>query len=73
MLCDPQNTHSVSLVADLLCFSDPSSFSRAFRREFGMRPSDVREATYAGLPPVQPEKFPLRSRVRTFNDCLRGY
>ena len=42
MLCDASNNLSIGKVAEILCFADGSSFSRAFRREFGMSPSDVR-------------------------------
>jgi AraC-like DNA-binding protein len=73
MLCDTQNDLPISRVAEMLCFADASSFARAFRCEFGISPSDVRAATYAGLPPAPPPKLPLGAGVRTFSDCLRGY
>jgi AraC-like DNA-binding protein len=50
MLSDPENTHSVVSIAGSLCFGDASSFSRAFRREFGHSPSDVKFAAMAGIP-----------------------
>jgi AraC-like DNA-binding protein len=73
MLCDASNNLSIGKVAEMLCFADGSSFSRAFRREFGMSPSDVRSMSSAGLPPA-----PTRKRAagpagaRTLSDCLRG-
>ena len=70
ILCDTQSSLSIGAVADMLCFSDASSFSRAFRREFGMSPSDVRAATQAGLPPAAPTKSPLEPGALTFRDCL---
>lgn len=72
MLCDAQNGLSIGAVADMLCFSDASSFARAFRREFGMSPTDVRAATQAGLPPAPPSKSPLEPGALTFSDCLRA-
>lgn len=72
MLCDAQNSLSIGAVADLLCFSDASSFARAFRREFGMSPTDVRAATQAGLSPAPPSKSPLGPGALTFSDCLRA-
>jgi AraC-like DNA-binding protein len=48
-LNDPSNTTPVVAIADELGMVDPSSFSRAFRRQFGISPSDVREAARAGI------------------------
>jgi AraC-like DNA-binding protein len=70
MLCNAGSNFRIAQVADLLCFADASSFSRAFRREFGMSPTDVREAASAGLPPIPPLKAKLGSGTRTFSDCL---
>jgi AraC-like DNA-binding protein len=50
-LSDPSNTKPIVAIADELGMLDPSSFSRAFRRQFGISPTDVREATRAGLAP----------------------
>ena len=50
-LNDPSNTKPVVVIADELGMVDPSSFSRAFRRQFGINPTDVREAARAGLAP----------------------
>ena len=73
MLCDVTNNLTISRVAELMCFADASSFSRAFRREFGMSPSDVRLSSSAGLPPTPAAKRVTGSALRTFNECLRGY
>jgi AraC-like DNA-binding protein len=70
MLCDATNNLPIGKVAEMLCFADPSSFSRAFRCEFGMSPSDVRAMSFAGLPPAPTPKRP--GDARTFSDCLRG-
>ncbi len=56
MLCDPSNNFPIGKVAEMLCFADGSSFSRAFRREFGMSPSDVRAGAVGGSPPMAPPK-----------------
>jgi len=72
MLCDVANNRSIGKVAEILCFADGSTFSRAFRREFGMSPSDVRAMSSSGLPPAPVPKRPERSDIpRTFSDCLR--
>jgi AraC-like DNA-binding protein len=47
-LADPSSAGSITLIAASLCFEDASSFSRAFRQEFGLNPRDVRAAAAAG-------------------------
>jgi AraC-like DNA-binding protein len=45
LLSDPLVDQPVTVIAEGLCFADTSGFSRAFRREFGASPSDVRAAS----------------------------
>lgn len=73
ILCDAGNSLPIGKIAETLCFSDASSFSRAFRREFGMSPGDVRAASHAGFPPAPVPKRVLGPGARTFTDCLRGF
>jgi AraC-like DNA-binding protein len=70
MLCDVSSALPIGKIADVLCFADASSFSRAFRREFGMSPRDVRSASQAGLPPVPPLKEVMPMSLHSFADCL---
>jgi len=42
MLSDPTVDRPIADIAEELCFADTSGFSRAFRREFGTTPGDVR-------------------------------
>ena len=71
MLCDVTNGLPIGKVAEMLCFADASTFSRAFRREFGMSPGDVRATACSGLPPA-PKPRAGSDTCRTFSDCLRG-
>jgi AraC-like DNA-binding protein len=50
-LSDPSNRKPIATIADELGLMDPSSFTRAFRRRFGISPTDAREAAQAGLIP----------------------
>jgi AraC-like DNA-binding protein len=45
LLSDPSVDRPITAIAEGLCFADTSGFSRAFRREFGTSPSDVRAAS----------------------------
>ena len=70
LLSDASNLLPVAKIAELLCFADASSFSRAFRREFGMSPSDVRAGSSGGAAPAL---MGMRHHgVQSFSDCLRG-
>jgi AraC-like DNA-binding protein len=73
LLSDVSSSLAISKVAEILCFADASTFSRAFRREFGMSPSDVRDAALAGLRPSAPSKSSNRLAVNSFSDCLRDF
>ena len=52
ILCDASNTYPIARIAEALCFADASSFTRAFRHEFGVTPREVRAASLAGQAPV---------------------
>ncbi len=71
LLSDIGNLMPIGRLAELLCFSDASAFSRAFRREFGLSPSDVRAMSLSGLPPALPSRPAEEAAIRTFSDCLR--
>jgi AraC-like DNA-binding protein len=45
LLADPSVDRPITAIAEGLCFADTSGFSRAFRRDFGASPSDVRTAS----------------------------
>ena len=70
MLSDVSNMLPIGRIAELLCFADASSFSRAFRREFGMSPRDVRAASISGFGQVVPAKAMMPDDIRCFADCL---
>ena len=72
MLSDIACLLPIGRLAELLCFSDASAFSRAFRREFGLSPSDVRAMSLSGLPPALPTRPADEAAIRTFSDTLRG-
>ncbi|MBS0639367.1 MAG: helix-turn-helix domain-containing protein [Proteobacteria bacterium] len=56
MLADPNNNTTITQIADELCFADGSGFSRAFRQEFDISPTELRIASRTGRRLVsQPE------------------
>ena len=71
-LCDTSNVLSIGDIAASLCFSDPSSFSRAFRREFGVTPTEVRGASRSGARPAKQRRNSGSQQSRMFSDCLRS-
>jgi AraC-like DNA-binding protein len=72
LLSDAANTLSICRIAEALCFADASSFSRAFRREFGMAPGDVRASSLGGLRPSASTLTGAQD-INTFADCLRYF
>jgi AraC-like DNA-binding protein len=71
LLCDVSNNLSIGKVAEMLCFADGSSFSRAFRREFGMSPSDVRSRSLVTGPQTLAPKNVEVAGVHSFSEYLR--
>jgi AraC-like DNA-binding protein len=70
-LSDSRNTQSISSMALDLCFTDSSSFSRAFRAMFGVSPGDVRAASAKlGAPHPWPPAHPAEP-CTNFGDVLR--
>jgi AraC-like DNA-binding protein len=72
LLSDVSNSQAINKVAELLCFSDASTFSRAFRQEFGVSPGDVRSAALSGVAIPQASASNLLPSGRSFSECLRG-
>jgi AraC-like DNA-binding protein len=70
ILSDPSSDKAIATIAEAFCFADASGFSRAFRQEFEMSPSDVRAATKAGARPLGRTTAIVRSN--TLNDLLRA-
>jgi AraC-like DNA-binding protein len=54
MLSDPVVDRPIVAIAEGLCFADASGFNRAFRREFGVTPSNVRASLHAAPKPRAP-------------------
>jgi AraC-like DNA-binding protein len=57
LLSDPCVKRSITAIANELCFPDSSSFGRAFRKEFGASPSDVRAASRTASMPEEPPTY----------------
>ena len=73
VLTNSATTQSISAIAEDLCFADASSFSRAFRREFGHSPGEVRSAALAGLAPSAMPRSSVASARTDFGELLRGF
>ncbi|MBS0562135.1 MAG: helix-turn-helix domain-containing protein [Proteobacteria bacterium] len=56
LLSDPSEQRPVAAIAEELCFADASGFSRAFRHEFGISPSEARIAARSGHAAPKPAR-----------------
>lgn len=70
LLSDFPTDYPIGRIARELCFSSASVFSRAFRQEFDMSPSDVRALSLAGLEPIRAAKA-ADTEIQRLTDCLR--
>jgi AraC-like DNA-binding protein len=68
-----KNCPPTSPIAEEFCFGDASSFSRAFRREFGHSPTDVHAAAMAGLAPSAMLPIRMKTETADFSELLRGF
>ena len=71
-LSDSKNTQSVAAMARDLCFTDSSSFSRAFRATFGASPGEVR-ATSVRVDTPHPVVTRLAQPCTSIGDILRRH
>lgn len=60
-LADTTNVDSISQIAANVGFTDPSSYSRMFKREFGRSPKEVRNLSWQGV------RHPLRMNPHQCN------
>ena len=73
ILTDPANSQSIAIVAEDLCFADATSFSRAFKREFGCSPSEARSAAVAGWTSPAARHWRTSAEGSDFGELLRGF
>ena len=72
LLSDPACETSIAAIAEDFCFTDAAGFSRAFRREFGVSPRDVRAAVKAGLIPAAVAKGSAVQGKSTFSEFIQA-
>jgi AraC-like DNA-binding protein len=72
-LSDPQDQRGVAAIGEAHGLHDPSSsFSRAFRREFGSSPTEVRMAALSGSGLRLAMRPQLPAETASLRDALRA-
>ena len=56
LLGNPAEQRPIAAIAEELCFADASGFSRAFRQEFGLSPTEARAAARSGHATPKPAR-----------------
>jgi AraC-like DNA-binding protein len=72
LLSDPSVDRPITAIGEELCFADTSGFGRAFRREFGARPGEVRAASRTGQKPRQLSSHTSSAAGRSLCSLLRA-
>jgi AraC-like DNA-binding protein len=70
LLADPDCIRKIGSIANDYCFADASTFSRAFRHEFGYSPSDVRKWAESGGTVLSNIRSPQQARAASTWDML---
>jgi AraC-like DNA-binding protein len=70
LLSDPENEQPVLSIAESFCFENASSFSRAFRKEFGHSPSEIKSAAVAGMPFSTGMQRQRTAEIQRFSNLL---
>lgn len=70
-LSDPTDERPIAAIAEACGFYEPSTFSRTFRREFGVTPSEVRLAARAGLVAAPEIRPVMAAETASLSACLR--
>lgn len=70
-IADPADRRDIARIAEGLGFYDASSFSRAFRREFGLTPRDLRAVAQAGLGGAPVPRTATAGAAPAFTEILR--
>jgi AraC-like DNA-binding protein len=63
LLADPTCIRKISLIANDYCFSDSSTFSRAFRQEFGYSPRDLKRRSEGRNTSLCPSQSPQQTKA----------